>query len=108
MEDHPAADQPDPIAPPDNPDQPLRGPQWARSALANQHDPETKARELAELPMTDFEGSGFIRHATADGATEEVREAIIVDDDGFMDPIVPAASATFDEGEEADDEEEQP
>ena len=59
MADHPAADQPDPIAPPDNPDQPLRGPQWARVALANEHDPATKARRIAVMPQSEFMGPGL-------------------------------------------------
>jgi hypothetical protein len=86
MDDHPAADQPDPIAPPDNPDQPLRGPQWARVALANQHDPETRQRQIAELPQSEFMSSGFIRHDERDpSASMKNREMNLVADDPLDD-----------------------
>jgi hypothetical protein len=96
MGDHPAADQPDPIAPPDNPDQPLRGPQWARVALANQHDPETRRRQIAELPQSEFMSSGFIPHDEREPvARRPIPDAILVDDDQ-------------DDEQEQDEKEEQP
>jgi hypothetical protein len=76
VDDHPSADQPDPIAPPDNPDQPLRGPQWARLALANEHDPATKARRIAEMPQSEFMGSGLFL-----GDGQEIPEALVVDNE---------------------------
>lgn len=81
MTDRPARDQPDPIAPPDNPAQPLRGPQWARIALANEHDPATKARRIAEMPQSEFMGSGLFP-----GDGQEIPEALLVGhDDGEHD-----------------------